>query len=102
MFVLKGMGEIAGLLLMYLVEEEDVFWGLSQLMTSSRYCMHGIFVAGFPRLLAFFAHLNNIIHKLLPKISKHFEKLEIMVSSYALKWFMQCYLDRVSICLTGS
>jgi len=37
----QGMSQIAALLLMYLVEEEDAFWALSQLMANQKYAMHG-------------------------------------------------------------
>ena len=37
----QGMSQIAALLLMYLNDEEDVFWGLSQLMVEPKYAMHG-------------------------------------------------------------
>ena len=37
----QGMSQIAALLLMYLTEEEDAFWALSQLMAKPRYAMHG-------------------------------------------------------------
>ena len=36
-----GMSQIAALLLMYLIDEEDAFWALSQLMVDSKYAMHG-------------------------------------------------------------
>ena len=35
------MSQIAALLLMYLIDEEDAFWALSQLMVDNRYAMHG-------------------------------------------------------------
>ena len=37
----QGMSQIAALLLMYLNDEEDAFWGLSQLMVMNKYAMHG-------------------------------------------------------------
>ena len=43
----QGMSQIAALLLMYLNDEEDAFWGLSQLMVMNKYAMHGEYrVAG--------------------------------------------------------
>jgi len=38
----QGMSQIAALLLMYLIEEEDAFWALSQLMAGQKYAMHGM------------------------------------------------------------
>ncbi len=37
----QGMSQIAALLLMYM-NEEDAFWGLSNLMADSKWAMHGI------------------------------------------------------------
>jgi len=36
----QGMSQIAALLLMYM-DEEDAFWGLSQLLTNKKHAMHG-------------------------------------------------------------
>ena len=40
-FVISGMSQIAALLLMYLIDEEDAFWALSQIMVDNKYAMHG-------------------------------------------------------------
>ena len=37
----RTWSQIAALLLMYLNDEEDAFWGLSQLMVMNKYAMHG-------------------------------------------------------------
>ncbi|CAB4062268.1 USP6NL [Lepeophtheirus salmonis] len=69
----QGMSQIVALLLMYLPEEEDVFWALSSLMVDPKYLMHGFFIQGFPKLLRF---------------QNHHEK-----------WFFQCFLDRIPFSL---
>ena len=71
------MSQIAALLLMYL-NEEDAFWGLSNLMADPKWAMHKIF------------------GKFLPKLKKHFDRQNIDAGLYTLKWFFQCFLDRVS------
>ena len=93
------MSQIAALLLMYLNEEEDVFWALSQLMVSPRYAMHGFFIQGFPKLIRFQSHHERIMKKFLPKLKKHLDKNGIDTGIYTLKWFFQCFLDRVSVFL---
>ena len=40
-FGISGMSQIAALLLMYLIDEEDAFWALSQIMVDNKYAMHG-------------------------------------------------------------
>nr|XP_046917341.1 USP6 N-terminal-like protein [Dermatophagoides farinae] len=95
----QGMSQIAALLLMYM-DEEDAFWSLSALMSNERHAMHGFFIPGFPKLLRFAKHHDKIINKFLPKVWKHFKKYDIDSTLYTLKWFFQCFLDRVPFSLT--
>ncbi|KAF6768464.1 hypothetical protein AHF37_06688 [Paragonimus kellicotti] len=90
----QGMSELVGLLLTYVIEEEDVFWALSQLMVGSRHRLHGLFIRDFPGLYRLFEHHERILKRLLPRVSKHFADQELSTSTYALKWFMQCFMDR--------
>ncbi|XP_042241426.1 TBC1 domain family member 1-like isoform X2 [Homarus americanus] len=95
----QGMSQIAALLLMYL-NEEDAFWALSALMSSPKYSMHGFFIPGFPKLLRYQQHHDKILEKFLPKLKKHLERNCIDSGLYTLKWFFQCFLDRVPFTLT--
>lgn len=96
----QGMSGIAALLLMYL-NEEDAFWALSVLITSSKkHSMHGFFIPGFPKLKRFQDHHEAILKKFAPKLFKHLEKEGVYTSLYTLKWFMQCFLDRTPFPLT--
>ncbi|CAH1798329.1 unnamed protein product [Owenia fusiformis] len=95
----QGMSQIAALLLMYM-NEEDAFWALSTLLTDSRHAMHGVFIPGFPKLMRFQDHHDRIIKKFLPKVKKHLDRHEIHASLYTIKWFMQCFLDRMPFHLT--
>jgi len=96
----QGMSQIAALLLMYLMEEEDAFWGLHQLMNNSKYAMHGFFIHGFPKLMRFQAHHEKVMRKFLPRLKKHLDKQGIDSGIYTLKWFFQCFLDRIPFSLT--
>jgi len=95
----QGMSQVAALLLMYL-DEEDAFWGLSNLMADPKWAMHGFFIPGFPKLIRFQQHHDRVITKLLPKLKKHFDRQNIDAGLYTLKWFFQCFLDRVPFSLT--
>lgn len=95
----QGMSQLAALLLMYM-NEEDSFWSLSTLMSSDRHAMHGFFIPGFPKLRRFSAHHDTIIKKLLPKVYRHFKDFGIDSTLYTLKWFFQCFLDKVPFTLT--
>ncbi|CAH8546587.1 unnamed protein product [Schistosoma turkestanicum] len=95
----QGMSELAGIFLIYIEDEEDAFWALNQLMTNYRYNMHGVYVPGFPGLNRLFMHHERIVRKLLPLLDKHFIKHDMLTSTYALKWYMQCFLDRLPVTL---
>lgn len=91
----QGMSQIAALLLMYF-NEEDAFWALAILVADSRFNMHGFFIPGFPKLLRYQEHHDKIMNKFLPKLKKHLDRNGVDTGIYTLKWFFQCFLDRVS------
>lgn len=95
----QGMSQIAALLLMYM-NEEEAFWGLSALLSNMKYTMHGFFIPGFPKLMRFQQHYDKVLNKYLPKVAKRLEKFDISSTLYTIKWFMQCFLDRVPFHLT--
>ena len=87
----QGMNQIVAFLLFYLPEEE-AFWAFCQLMTGSRWMMHGFFCPGFPKLFRFQAQFEKIMKKMLPKIYKHFLTYQVQTDLYTIRWFMLCYL----------
>ncbi|XP_076853832.1 USP6 N-terminal-like protein isoform X2 [Brachyhypopomus gauderio] len=95
----QGMSQIAAILLMYM-NEEDAFWALSQLLTNQKHAMHGFFIPGFPKLLRFQNHHDQILSKLLPKLKKHLDKEQMTSGIYSTKWFLQCFIDRTPFTLT--
>ncbi|XP_054289313.1 USP6 N-terminal-like protein isoform X2 [Macrosteles quadrilineatus] len=95
----QGMSQIAALLLMYL-NEEDAFWALSILVSDRKFNMHGFFIPGFPKLLRYQEHHDKIMNKFLPKLKKHLDKNGVDTGIYTLKWFFQCFLDRIPFKLT--
>ncbi|XP_044747169.1 USP6 N-terminal-like protein [Coccinella septempunctata] len=96
----QGMSGLAGVLLMYM-DEEDAFWALHILLTDPKYAMHGYYKEGFPKLTRFLAHHDKILTKFLPKLKKHFDKHGVDAMLYSLKWFFICFVERVpfSLCL---
>ncbi|KAL1006977.1 hypothetical protein UPYG_G00080090 [Umbra pygmaea] len=95
----QGMSQVAALLLMFM-NEEDAFWGLSQLLTNQQHAMHGFFTPGFPKLHRFQAHHDKILSKLLPKLKKHLDREQMSSGIYSTKWFLQCFIDRTPFTLT--
>jgi len=96
----QGMSQIAALLLMYLNDDEDAFWALSQLMVGRKYNMHGFFIPQFPKLLRFQEHHDKILMKKLRRLQKHLIANGVDTGIYTLKWFFQCFLDRIPFSLT--
>lgn len=89
------MSTLAGMLLMYM-NEEEAFWSLSILLTDRKYAMHGLFIEGFPKLTRFLAHHDKILTKFIPKLKKHFDSYSLDSILYCLKWFFVIFVERVS------
>lgn len=92
----QGMSGIAGVLLMYM-DEEEAFWALSTLLADKKYAMHGLYIEGFPKLTRFLAHHDKIVTKYLPKLKKHFDQFNLDSILYSLKWFFVIFIERVSL-----
>lgn len=96
----QGMSGLAGVLLMYM-DEEDAFWALNILLAEKKYAMHGLYIEGFPKLTRFLEHHDKILSKFMPKLKHHFDKFGLDAILYSLKWFFVCFVERVpfSLCL---
>ncbi|XP_051163272.1 USP6 N-terminal-like protein isoform X1 [Leptopilina boulardi] len=94
----QGMSVLAGLLLLYM-DEEDAFWGLSVLLTDKKYSMHGFYVDGFPKLNRFIEHHDKIMTKFLPKLKRKLDKSGCDSILYALKWFFVVFQERTPVSL---
>ena len=96
LFIVQGMSDIAGMLLIYIMDEEEAFWALAQLLDGPRHKMHCLFVRDFPGLKRYFTHHDRVLRIHLRKVWKHFKKEQVDCCTYAFKWYMQCFLGRVS------
>ncbi|XP_046604609.1 USP6 N-terminal-like protein isoform X1 [Neodiprion virginianus] len=94
----QGMSVLAGLLLLYM-NEEDAFWGLSVLLADKKYSMHGFYVDGFPKLNRFIEHHDKIMSKFLPKLKRKLDKCGCDSILYALKWFFVIFQERTPVSL---
>ncbi|XP_015602520.1 USP6 N-terminal-like protein [Cephus cinctus] len=94
----QGMSVLAGLLLLYM-NEEDAFWGLSVLLADKKYSMHGFYVDGFPKLNRFIEHHDKIMNKFLPKLKRKLDKCGCDSILYALKWFFVVFQERTPVTL---
>lgn len=91
----QGMSGLAGVLLMYM-DEEDAFWALHILLTDKKFAMHGLYKEGFPKLNRFLEHHDRILNKFMPKLKKHFDRNGLDAILYSLKWYFVCFVERVS------
>ncbi|KAL7305969.1 hypothetical protein TKK_0001440 [Trichogramma kaykai] len=94
----QGMSVLAGLLLLYM-DEEEAFWGLSVLLTDKKYSMHGFYVDGFPKLNRYMEHHDKIMQRFLPKLKKRLDKCGCDSILYALKWFFVVFQERTPVSL---
>lgn len=94
----QGMAGVAGILLMYM-DEEEAFWALNVFFTESKFAMHGLFIEGFPKLTRFLTHHDRLLTRFLPRLKKHFDKNNVDSILYSLKWFFVIFVERVPFSL---
>lgn len=96
----QGMAGVAGVLLMFM-DEEEAFWALSTLLSNPKYAMHGLYVLGFPKLNRFLQHHDRIITRYLPRLKRHLDHYGLDAILYSLKWFFVIFIERIpfSLCL---
>ncbi|XP_055694641.1 USP6 N-terminal-like protein [Lutzomyia longipalpis] len=94
----QGMSSVAGLLLMYM-DEEEAFWGLNVLFTDEKYAMHGLFIEGFPKLTRFLAHHDRLLERFMPRLKRHLDKHHVDSVLYSLKWFFVVFVERIPFSL---
>ena len=108
----QGMSTVTALLLMYLSDEEvgvymwfnllqlicftyrhifpirkKTFWALSQLMSNSKYSLHGFFKRDFPKLIRYTDKHDMIIKTLLPKVHQKFVSIAVFLSFLLFQHF---------------
>ena len=81
----QGMGFLAGLLMVYM-SEEDAFYMLVALL--DRYSMSGLFRPNLPLLNKYFFQLQRLIEMHFPLLHEHLAKNGVEPTMYASQWFM--------------
>jgi len=69
----QGMNYIAGIMLYYIPDEEQVFWCLVNLMQSERWQWRFIYTEGFPKLQTLLGVLQERMQIEFPRIYKHLQ-----------------------------
>ncbi|GAB4827452.1 hypothetical protein Ancab_034336 [Ancistrocladus abbreviatus] len=87
----QGMGFIAGLLLLYM-SEEDAFWLLVALLKGAVHApMEGLYLAGLPLVQQYLFQFDHLMREHLPKLGEHFSQEMINPSMYASQWFITVF-----------
>ncbi|GAB2299881.1 hypothetical protein Dimus_033931 [Dionaea muscipula] len=87
----QGMGFIAGLLLLYM-SEEDAFWLLVALLKGAVHApMEGLYQAGLPLVQQYLFQFDHLVREYLPKLGEHFSQEMINPSMYASQWFITVF-----------
>lgn len=81
------MGFVAGLLLLYMCEE-DAFWTLVALMKGAKHPpMEGLYTEGFPLVQHHFFQFEHLVRMDIPKLGEHFQKEGVYPSMFCFNWF---------------
>ncbi|XP_010549945.1 PREDICTED: EVI5-like protein isoform X2 [Tarenaya hassleriana] len=87
----QGMGFLAGLLLLYM-SEEDAFWLLVALLKGAVHApMEGLYQAGLPLVQQYLFQFEHLVKELMPKLGEHFTQEMINPSMYASQWFITVF-----------
>ncbi|KAI4320341.1 hypothetical protein MLD38_033836 [Melastoma candidum] len=87
----QGMGFVAGLLLLYM-SEEDAFWLLVALLKGAVHApMEGLYLVGLPLVQQYLSQLEQLVKEHLPKLGEHFAQEMINPSMYASQWFITVF-----------
>ncbi|XP_020588827.1 EVI5-like protein isoform X2 [Phalaenopsis equestris] len=87
----QGMGFLAGLLLLYM-SEEDAFWLLVALLKGAVHApMEGLYQVGLPLVQQYLFQFERLVKDYLPKLGQHFSEEMINPSMYASQWFITVF-----------
>ncbi|XP_039854012.1 EVI5-like protein isoform X2 [Panicum virgatum] len=87
----QGMGFLAGLLLLYM-SEEDAFWLLVALLKGAVHApMEGLYQAGLPLVQQYLSQFEKLVIEHMPKLGQHFIEEMINPSMYASQWFITVF-----------
>ncbi|KAJ1268401.1 hypothetical protein BS78_07G132000 [Paspalum vaginatum] len=90
--VYEGMGFLAGLLLLYM-SEEDAFWLLVALLKGAVHApMEGLYQTGLPLVQQYISQFEKLVMEHMPKLGQHFVEEMINPSMYASQWFITVFL----------
>lgn len=89
----QGMNYIAAMLLMYIEDEERVFWCIIYLL--SRKNWRQIYIEEMPKLMELIAIVENKLDKQYPQVAQHLEEQCFTVSAAFSPLFITLYIYQI-------
>lgn len=87
----QGMGFIAGLLLLYMCEE-DAFWTLVALLKGAVHPpLEGLYQAGLPLLQQYLHQFARLVEEEVPKVGSHLAAQDVHPTMYCSHWFITIF-----------
>ncbi|KAL7602123.1 uncharacterized protein LOC111919900 [Lactuca sativa] len=87
----QGMGYLAGLLLLYM-SEEDAFWLVVALLKGAVHApMEGLYLEGLPLVQQYLFQFDRLMREYMPKLGEHFTEEMINPSMYGSQWFITVF-----------
>ena len=87
----QGMGFVAGLLLLYM-SEEDAFWTLVALLKGARHePLEGLYLPGLPLLQQFLFQFERLIKHYFPNLFQQFEEEGFQIGLHTSQWFITMF-----------
>lgn len=87
----QGMGFVVCALSTQL-REEETFWALHVLMNDAKWSLRELYRPGFPMLHQLFYQLEKLMARVLPRLSRHFQRNHVTPSFYATEWFLTLFV----------
>lgn len=85
------MGFVAGLLLLYM-SEEDAFWTLVSLLKGAVHDpLEGLYLPGLPLLKQYFFQFEGLVAAYFPDLSKEFEREGFQIGLHTSQWFITMF-----------
>ena len=87
----QGMGFVAGLLLLYM-SEEDAFWTLVALLKGAVHePLEGLYLPGLPLLQQYLFQFESLIADHFPNLSQQFENEGFQIGLHTSQWFITMF-----------
>jgi len=88
----QGMGFPLGLFLMYVNDEENAFWMMSEFLWGEKTNFNGLYSPMIPLTHLKLYQFDSLLKKICPKLYQHLHTQEIKTNLFATQWFMTFFM----------